>query len=268
MSDLENQENTEFNELAETESEATETTETTETMAQIIARKAKEKEVENSKISKTEKLKKVDGVLNIIKKKHGKDSIQRMSGDKISDHPCFSTQIPTLDAATGIGGFPKGRISEVLGAESSGKTTLILLTIAEVQRCGGVAALIDAEHALDPKYAKKLGVDLDELLIAQPDNGEEALEITKSLIESGGVDFIAVDSVAALVPRAELEGDIGDSNMALHARLMGKAMRHLTAAVAKSNTCLVFINQIRSTMDKYRPTTGCVTPDTYIEISL
>ena len=151
----------------------------------------------------------------------------------------------SIDAALGVGGFPRGRVIEIYGPESGGKTTLTLQVIAEAQKLGGQAAFIDAEHALDPVYARKLGVDVDNLLVSQPDNGEQALEIAETLIRSGGVDVVVVDSVAALVPKAELEGDMGDPSMGLQARLMSQALRKLTAIVSKSRTCLIFINQIR-----------------------
>jgi recombination protein RecA len=159
--------------------------------------------------------------------------------------PVISTGSLSIDAALGIGGFPRGRVIEVYGPESSGKTTVALHAIAESQKEGGTAAFIDAEHAMDAGYARALGVDIDELLVSQPDSGEQALEITEMLIRSGAVDILVIDSVAALVPRAELEGDMGDSHMGLQARLMSQALRKLTAIVAKSQTCLIFINQIR-----------------------
>src|ERR1022692_1654283 len=157
----------------------------------------------------------------------------------------ISTGSISFDAATGVGGVPRGRVIEVFGPESSGKTTITLQIIAEAQKAGGLAAFVDAEHALDPQYAKKLGVDTDNLLISQPDYGEQALEITEALVRSGAIDVLVVDSVAALVPRAELEGEMGDSHVGLHARLMSQALRKLTGIVSKSKTCLIFINQIR-----------------------
>lgn len=157
----------------------------------------------------------------------------------------ISTGSVTLDAATGIGGLPRGRIIEIYGPESSGKTTLALHVVAEAQRMGGEAAFIDAEHALDPVYAANLGVDVDSLLVSQPDNGEQALEITEALTRSGAIDVIVVDSVAALVPRSEIEGDMGDSHVGLHARLMSQALRKLAGAISKSNTIIIFINQLR-----------------------
>lgn len=180
-----------------------------------------------------------------IEKQFGKGSIMKMDGP-IKECPHISTGILSLDIATGIGGLPRGRIVEIYGPESSGKTTLCLSTVANAQRNGGLAAYVDAEHALDPAFAKKLGVNMDDLLVAQPDNGEEALEITEALVRSNSMDIIIVDSVAALVPRAELEGNMGDAQMGLHARLMSQAMRKLTGAISKSNTTVVFINQIRN----------------------
>jgi recombination protein RecA len=159
--------------------------------------------------------------------------------------PSISTGSISVDFALGIGGFPRGRISEIFGPESSGKTTIALQVVAEAQKAGGMAAYIDVEHALDPAYARKLGVDVDNLLVSQPDYGEQALEITNALITSGSIDVLVVDSVAALVPKAELDGEMGDSFMGVHARLMSQAMRKLTGIVSKSNTCLIFINQIR-----------------------
>ncbi len=184
-------------------------------------------------------------ILN-IEKQFGKGSIMRL-GDNISTNTISA--IPTgcleLDIALGVGGVPKGRIVEIYGPESSGKTTLTLHIIAEAQKQGGVAAFIDAEHALDPQYAAKLGVNINDLLVSQPDTGEEALEICESLVRSGAIDVIVIDSVAALVPKAEIDGDMGDAHMGLQARLMSQALRKLTAIIAKSNTCVIFINQIR-----------------------
>ncbi len=168
-----------------------------------------------------------------------------MDGTSKVDVDIIPTGNIAVDAATGVGGVPRGRIIEVYGPESSGKTTLTLHIVAEAQRLGGVAAFIDAEHALDPIYAEKLGVDLAELYVSQPDNGEQALDITQQLVESGGIDIIVIDSVAALVPRAEIEGEMGDSHVGQHARLMSQAMRKLTGIVKKSNTCVIFINQLR-----------------------
>ncbi len=188
----------------------------------------------------------IDAALGQIEKQFGKGSIMRLGADnKMSEMNVISTGSLDLDIALGIGGFPTGRIIEVYGPESSGKTTLTLSAIAQCQKKGGIAAFIDAEHALDPSYAKKLGVNVDDLLVAQPDNGEEALEICESLVRSNAIDLIVIDSVAALVPRAEIEGDMGDSHMGLQARLMSQALRKLTGTISKSNTIVVFINQIR-----------------------
>src|SRR5438105_4551450 len=184
--------------------------------------------------------------LGQIEKQFGKGSILRLgSKDAIVPVAVISTGSISLDSAMGIGGFPRGRISEIFGPESSGKTTIALQVIAEAQKVGGMAAFIDVEHALDPIYARKLGVDVDNLLVSQPDYGEQALEITSALISSGTIDVLVVDSVAALVPKAELEGEMGDSHMGLQARLMSQALRKLTGVVSKSKTCLIFINQIR-----------------------
>ena len=187
----------------------------------------------------------VEAALLNIEKKFGKGSIMRLGEREVSDVPAISTTSISLDAATGIGGVPRGRVIEIFGPESSGKTTLALHIVAEAQKAGGVAAYIDAEHAMDAEYAGKLDVNIDELLISQPDSGEQALEIAEALVRSNGVDVIVVDSVAALVPRAELDGEMGDSLPGLQARLMSQALRKLTAIVASSNTCLIFINQIR-----------------------
>jgi len=180
-----------------------------------------------------------------IEKQFGKGSIQRMGAREVRAIPVIPTGSIALDAALGAGGVPYGRVVEIYGPESSGKTTLTLHIVAEAQRKGGVAAFIDAEHALDPEYARKLGVDVDNLLISQPDSGEQALEIAEVLVRSGAVDIIVIDSVAALVPRAELEGEMGDAHVGLQARLMSQALRKLTAVVARAHTCLIFINQIR-----------------------
>jgi recombination protein RecA len=193
-----------------------------------------------------EKLAAVKSALDAIQKQFGKGAVMMMDGTE-PEVPVGA--IPTgsvgLDAALGIGGYPKGRVVEIFGPESSGKTTLTLTAIAQVQAAGGVAAFIDAEHALDVGYARKLGVKVEELLISQPDTGEQALEIAETLVRSGGVDLVVVDSVAALVPRAELEGEMGDQHVGLHARLMSQALRKLTACVAKTNCTIIFINQIR-----------------------
>src|SRR5580658_9450225 len=183
--------------------------------------------------------------LGAIEKQFGKGSIIRLGAQPVQAVPVISTGSISVDFATGIGGFPRGRISEIFGPESSGKTTIALQVVAEAQKAGGMAAYIDVEHALDPAYARKLGVDIDNLLVSQPDYGEQALEITNALITSGSIDVLVVDSVAALVPKAELDGEMGDSFMGVHARLMSQAMRKLTGIVSKSNTCLIFINQIR-----------------------
>lgn len=180
-----------------------------------------------------------------IKERFGEGAIMTLSEAKRVDVDVISTGSVSLDLALGVGGLPRGRIVEIYGPESSGKTTLALHVIAEAQRKGGMAAMVDAEHALDPAYAGRLGVNMEELLIAQPDTGEQALEIVETLVRSNAVDVIVVDSVAALTPRAEIEGEMGDSHMGLHARLMSQALRKITAAVAKSNTLIIFINQIR-----------------------
>src|SRR6202043_1269876 len=188
----------------------------------------------------------LDAALGQIERAFGKGSIMKLgSREAASDIDVISTGSLGLDIALGIGGLPRGRVVEVYGPESSGKTTLALHVVAEIQKKGGVAAYVDAEHALDPGYAKKLGVDIDELLISQPDTGEQALEITDTLVRSGGVDIVVVDSVAALTPRAELEGEMGDQLPGLQARLMSQALRKLTGSISKSNTIVLFINQIR-----------------------
>src|ERR1700730_3561853 len=193
-----------------------------------------------------EKTKNLDLAIAQIEKSYGKGSIMRLGNrDVLVPVSVIPTGSISIDAALGVGGFPRGRVIEVYGPESGGKTTLTLHVIAEAQRLGGQAAFIDAEHALDPSYARKLGVDVDNLLVSQPDNGEQALEIAETLISSGALDVVVVDSVAALVPRAELEGDMGDPQMGLQARLMSQALRKLTGKVSKSRTCLIFINQIR-----------------------
>jgi recombination protein RecA len=193
-----------------------------------------------------ERLKAVELAVGQIEKQFGKGSIMRLGGkDAIAPIPAISTGSISIDWALGVGGLPRGRVIEVFGPESSGKTTLALQAIAQAQKLGGVAAFVDAEHALDAQYAKQLGVDLDNLLVSQPDNGEQALEIVEVLIRSNGVDVVVVDSVAALVPRAEIEGEMGDAQMGLQARLMSQALRKLTGVVSKSKTCLIFINQLR-----------------------
>jgi recombination protein RecA len=193
-----------------------------------------------------EKAKLLEAAIAQIEKSYGKGSIMRLgSKDVLVPVSVIPSGCLSVDAALGVGGFPRGRVIEIYGPESGGKTTMTLHVIAEAQRLGGQAAFIDAEHALDPVYARKLGVDVDNLLVSQPDHGEQALEIAEALIRSGGVDVVVVDSVAALVPKAELEGDMGDPSMGLQARLMSQALRKLTAIVSKSRTCLIFINQIR-----------------------
>jgi recombination protein RecA len=202
---------------------------------------------ENRKMSHSEREKAVELALAAVEKQFGKGSIMRLGkeeqlGGEVGVIPTGST---SLDIALGVGGIPRGRIIEIFGPESSGKTTLTLHIVAEAQKRGGLAAFIDAEHALDVGYARKLGVRTDDLLISQPDTGEQALEICEMLVRSGAMDVVIVDSVAALVPKAELEGEMGDSHVGLHARLMSQALRKLTGTIAKSNTCVIFINQIR-----------------------
>lgn len=192
-----------------------------------------------------DKNKALDGALAQIERAFGKGSIMKMGEKPSIQVETISTGSIGLDIGLGIGGVPRGRVVEIYGPESSGKTTMALHIIAEAQKLGGTCAFIDAEHALDPGYARKLGVDIDNLLISQPDAGEQALEIVDTLVRSGAIDVLVVDSVAALVPRAELEGDMGDSHVGLHARLMSQALRKLTGSVSRSNTCLVFLNQIR-----------------------
>ncbi len=193
-----------------------------------------------------ERLKAIEMAVGQIEKQFGKGAIMRLGAKgAIAPHEAISTGSISIDYALGIGGFPRGRVVEVFGPESSGKTTLTLQVIAEAQKAGGMAAFVDAEHALDAEYARKLGVDIENLLVSQPDNGEQALEIVEVLVRSGSVDVVVVDSVAALVPRAEIEGEMGDAQVGLQARLMSQALRKLTAVVAKSKTTLVFINQLR-----------------------
>jgi recombination protein RecA len=193
-----------------------------------------------------ERGKAIDLAVSQIEKQFGKGSIMRLgSKEAIVPIAVISTGSISFDAALGVGGFPRGRVVEVFGPESSGKTTITLQVIAEAQKTGGMAAFVDAEHALDPAYAKRLGVDVDNLLVSQPDYGEQALEITEALVRSNAIDVLVVDSVAALVPKAELDGEMGDSHMGLQARLMSQALRKLTGTVSKSRTCLIFINQIR-----------------------
>jgi len=193
-----------------------------------------------------EKQKALESALQQIERQFGKGSIMRLGGkDQMQEIEAISTGSLGLDIALGIGGLPKGRIIEIYGPESSGKTTLTLHVVAEAQKAGGVCAFVDAEHALDPQYAKKLGVNLDELLISQPDTGEQGLEIVDTLVRSGAVSLVVVDSVAALTPKSELEGDMGDSSLGVHARLMSQAMRKLTGSISRSNCMVIFINQIR-----------------------
>ena len=192
-----------------------------------------------------EKLKVLKAVMDKIVKDFGKGSIMRMSSEQVTDVPVIPSGSITLDVALGVGGYPKGCVIEIYGPESSGKTTLAIHAIAEAQKQGGIAAFIDAEHAFDSYYAQKLGVDVENLLISQPDNGEQALEIADSLIRSSAIDIIVIDSVAALTPKAEIEGEMGDSKMGLQARLMSQALRKLTASISKTKTVCIFINQLR-----------------------
>lgn len=192
-----------------------------------------------------DKEKAVQTVMSQIERQFGKGSIMKLGGREVEAVPVIRTGSLALDKALGVGGYPRGRVIEIYGPESSGKTTLALHAVAEAQKTGGIAAFIDAEHALDVAYAKRLGVDCDELLISQPDTGEQALEIVDMLVRSGGIDIMVVDSVAALVPRSEIEGEMGDSHMGLQARLMSQALRKLTGTIGKTNTTLIFINQIR-----------------------
>jgi recombination protein RecA len=200
---------------------------------------------EEKTVMNKEKLKALQLTMDKIEKSYGKGSIMRMGDKPIEDVPAISSGSIALDVALGVGGFPKGRVIEIYGPESSGKTTLAIHAIAEAQKAGGIAAFIDAEHAFDPYYAKKLGVDIDELLISQPDNGEQALEITDNLIRSGALDIVVIDSVAALTPKAEIEGEMGESKMGLQARLMSQALRKLTGNINRTKTCCMFINQLR-----------------------
>ena len=193
----------------------------------------------------SDKDKNLTETLSQIEKQFGKGTVMKMGDREIVDMPCVSTGSIGLDIALGIGGLPQGRVIEIFGPESSGKTTLTLQAIAECQKAGGTAAFIDAEHALDPNYASKLGVNVDELLLSQPDTGEQALEVTDMLVKSGSVDLIVIDSVAALTPRAEIEGDMGDHHMGLQARLMSQALRKITGILRRSNCMVIFINQTR-----------------------
>ena len=192
-----------------------------------------------------EKLKVLSAVMDKIEKDFGKGAIMKMSSKKVDEVPVIPSGSITIDQALGIGGYPKGRVIEIFGPESSGKTTLAIHAIAEAQKAGGIAAFIDAEHAFDSAYAQKLGVDIDELLISQPDNGEQALEIADHLIRSSAIDIVVIDSVAALTPKAEIEGEMGESKMGLQARLMSQALRKLTASISKTRTVCIFINQLR-----------------------
>ena len=203
------------------------------------------KEVNDIDNNKLEKLKILQSTLDKIEKNSGKGSIMKLGDRPEEDLEVIPTGSISLDAALGVGGFPKGRVIEIYGPESSGKTTLAIHAMAECQKMGGIAAFIDAEHAFDPYYAKKLGVDIDNLLVSQPDNGEQALEIADNLIRSGAIDIIVIDSVAALTPKAEIDGEMGDSKMGLQARLMSQAMRKLTATISKTKCCAIFINQLR-----------------------
>ena len=193
----------------------------------------------------TERRRTIDLALVQMEKQFGKGAILRLGSKAVVPVSVISSGSISIDNALGVGGFPRGRVVEIFGPESSGKTTLALQVIAEAQKVGGTAAFIDAEHALDPGYARQLGVDVDNLLVSQPDHGEQALEITNALVATGAVDIVVVDSVAALVPKAELDGEMGDSHMGLHARLMSQALRKLTGVVSRCNTCLLFINQVR-----------------------
>lgn len=199
-----------------------------------------------NKVDKVDKLKALDAAIAHIEKQYGKGSVMKLGDNTANmDVETVPTGALSLDLALGLGGVPKGRIIEIYGPESSGKTTVTLHMVAEVQKLGGIAGFIDAEHALDPAYARNIGVDIDNLYISQPDNGEQALEITETMVRSGAVDIVIVDSVAALVPKAEIEGDMGDSHVGLHARLMSQALRKLTAAISRSNCVVIFINQLR-----------------------
>ncbi|MBM3747169.1 MAG: recombinase RecA [Acidobacteria bacterium] len=196
-------------------------------------------------MEENQRLRAIDATVSHLEKQFGRGAILRLGSRAVLPVAVIPTGAISLDAALGVGGFPRGRVVEVFGPEASGKTTIALQVVAQAQRAGGTAAFIDAEHALDPAYARRLGVDTDNLLVAQPDYGEQALEITSALVSSGAVDAIVVDSVAALVPKAELEGEMGDSFVGLHARLMSQALRKLAGAVSRTQTCLIFINQIR-----------------------
>jgi len=196
-------------------------------------------------MSKDDRVKALDIAVGQIEKQHGKGTIMKLGSEAVQDIDVISTGSIMVDYALGVQGIPRGRVTEIYGPEASGKTTLALQVIAQAQKAGGYAAFIDAEHAFDPRYAKALGINVEELLVSQPDNGEQALEITETLIRSGALDVVVVDSVAALVPRAELEGEMGDSHMGLQARLMSQAMRKITGIINKSRTSCIFINQVR-----------------------
>lgn len=206
---------------------------------------AKETEEKTDSLVNKEKIKALQLSLDRIEKTYGKGTIMKLGDKPIEEMDHISTGSVGLDSALGVGGFPKGRVIEIYGPESSGKTTLALHAISESQKKGGIAAFIDAEHAFDSSYAKKLGVDIDNLLVSQPDNGEQALEITENLIRSGAIDIIVIDSVAALTPKSEIEGEMGDSKMGLQARLMSQALRKLTSTISKTRCCCIFINQLR-----------------------
>lgn len=210
-----------------------------------MSKEVKDTKAKGAKEINKEKLKALQLTLDKLEKTYGKGSIMKMGDKAIENIEVIPTGSLSLDIALGIGGLPKGRIIEIYGPESSGKTTLTLHAIAEVQKAGGIAAFIDAEHAFDRFYAEKLGVDTENLLISQPDNGEQALEITENLIRSGAIDIIVIDSVAALTPKSEIEGEMGDSKMGLHARLMSQALRKLTGTISKTGCCCIFINQLR-----------------------
>jgi recombination protein RecA len=203
-----------------------------------------EKETEKKQVN-AEKLKALQMAIDKIEKDHGKGTIMKLGDNKVVDVPVIPTGSIGLNAALGVGGYPRGRVIEIFGPESSGKTTLAIHAIAEAQKAGGIAAIIDAEHAFDRFYAEKLGVDVENLFISQPDDGEQALEIADQLIRSSAIDIIVIDSVAALTPKAEIEGDMGDNRVGLQARLMSQALRKLTASINKTNTCCIFINQLR-----------------------
>ena len=203
-----------------------------------------EKETEKKQIN-AEKLKALQMAIDKIEKDHGKGTIMKLGDNRVVDVPVIPTGSIGLNAALGVGGYPRGRVIEIFGPESSGKTTLAIHAIAEAQKAGGIAAIIDAEHAFDRFYAEKLGVDVENLFISQPDDGEQALEIADQLIRSSAIDIIVIDSVAALTPKAEIEGDMGDNRVGLQARLMSQALRKLTASINKTNTCCIFINQLR-----------------------